>query len=76
MCIQHLSEVRTDIVFIETEVNDIVLLQFLHLKTRLLFGRQVAAVFCTSASAHARLVIICAFVGTTSRYSQNWQSQH
>ncbi len=42
MCIQHLSEVRTDIVFVQIEVNDVVLLQLLHLQTSLLFGRHVA----------------------------------
>jgi len=42
MCIQHLSEVRTDIVLVQIEVNDVVLLQLLHLQTSLLFGRHVA----------------------------------
>ncbi|CNT53693.1 Uncharacterised protein [Salmonella enterica subsp. enterica serovar Bovismorbificans] len=35
--IQHCREVRTDIVLVEIEVNDVVLLQLLHLQTRLLF---------------------------------------
>src|SRR5690606_34634833 len=54
VCIQHRSEVRTDIEFIQIEVNDVVLLQLLHLKTSLFFRRHVAATVSvhTSTSAH------------------------
>src|SRR5688572_19701092 len=35
--VQHLSEFRRHIVFVQAKVNDVVFLQFLHLQTSLLF---------------------------------------
>ncbi len=64
MCIQHLSEVRTDIVLVQIEVNDVVLLQLLHLQTSLLFGRHVAVaavrIHTSAGTQHAFAAVIAA----------------
>ncbi|ABU77842.1 hypothetical protein ESA_02602 [Cronobacter sakazakii ATCC BAA-894] len=78
--IQHCSEVRTDVVLVQIEVNDVVLLQLLHLQTRLLFRRHVAAVAVhTSAGtqhAFAALVIAGVLVRRTRCDCHNRQSDH
>ena len=81
MRIQHRSEVRTDVVFIQIEVNDVVLLQLLHLKTRLLFRRHIAIAVSvhTGAGTHhafAALVIACVLVRRTRCDCHNRQSDH
>ena len=81
MSIQHRSEVRTDVVFIQIEVNDVVLLQLLHLKTRLLFRRHVAIAVRvhTGTGTHhafAALVIACVLVRRTRCDCHYRQSDH
>ena len=80
MRIQHCSEVRTDIVLVQIEVNDVVLLQLLHLQTSLLFRGHVAAAVCIHTSAgtqHAFAAVIAGvLVRRTCRNSHNRQSDH
>ena len=81
MCIQHLSEVRTDIVLVQIEVNDVVLLQLLHLQTSLLFGRHVAVaavrIHTSAGTQHAFAAVIAGvLVGRTCRNCHNRQSNH
>ena len=78
--IQHCREVRTDIVLVQIEVNDVVLLQLLHLQTRLLFRRHVAAavrIHTSACTQHAFAAVIAGvLVGRTCRNCHNRQSNH
>lgn len=64
MCIQYLSEVRMDIVFVQIEVNDVVLLQLLYLQMSLFFGRYVVVVVvCIYISVGTQYVFVVVIVG-------------
>ncbi len=80
MSIQHRSEVRTDIEFVQIEVNDVVLLQLLHLQTCLLFRRHVAAavrIHTSAGTQHAFAAVIAGvLVRRTCRNCHNRQSNH
>lgn len=82
VCVQYSSEVRMDIVFVEIEVNDVVLLQLLYLQMSLFFRRYVVVVIVSVYISvgiqyvFIVLVVVGVFVRRICCDCYNWQSDY